>query len=60
MPDSPCTAICTLDQNDVCLGCHRTAQEIAAWATLTDDQKQAVLNQIKEREHDQQLLARRP
>jgi predicted Fe-S protein YdhL (DUF1289 family) len=31
---SPCNQVCTLDGRDVCLGCGRTIEEIAAWATL--------------------------
>ena len=33
---SPCTGVCTLGEDGLCLGCHRTGDEIAAWATLGD------------------------
>ena len=26
--DSPCVGTCTLDENDVCIGCNRTIEEI--------------------------------
>lgn len=33
---SPCIGICLLDARGLCLGCHRTGQEIAAWSGLDD------------------------
>jgi len=33
---SPCIGICNLDAHGLCEGCHRTANEIAAWSTLSD------------------------
>jgi predicted Fe-S protein YdhL (DUF1289 family) len=47
MPDhavtSPCTSICTLNDEDVCVGCYRTAKEIQDWRYLNNDQRQDVL-----------------
>ncbi len=40
---SPCTQVCTLDTHDICLGCGRTLDEIAAWAAMTDDAKRTVI-----------------
>ncbi|WP_445193683.1 DUF1289 domain-containing protein [Sphingomonas sp. Tas61C01] len=40
---SPCNQVCTLDERDVCLGCGRTIDEIAAWATLPLAARIAVL-----------------
>jgi predicted Fe-S protein YdhL (DUF1289 family) len=34
---TPCIGICTLDAQGLCEGCHRTAGEIAAWASLSDE-----------------------
>lgn len=40
---SPCTQVCTLDAvTGRCLGCLRTIEEIAAWATLDDGARLAV------------------
>lgn len=36
---SPCTGVCTLDQEGHCLGCHRTAAEIARWSQMDDDER---------------------
>jgi|TARA_B100001741_G_C16093116_1_gene387488 predicted Fe-S protein YdhL (DUF1289 family) len=43
--ESPCINICTLVDNgleDVCVGCGRTAEEIEAYPTLTNEQKSDV------------------
>jgi len=42
--------ICALDDNDVCMGCRRTADEIGQWWTMSDDQKRQLLSEIKLRE----------
>ncbi|WP_324307778.1 DUF1289 domain-containing protein [Thermomonas sp.] len=34
---SPCTGVCTLADDGLCRGCHRTGDEIAAWSTMTDE-----------------------
>jgi uncharacterized protein len=48
---SPCTSVCTIDQaSGLCAGCRRTLDEIAAWSTLSDDQKRAVLAELPARE----------
>ena len=46
---SPCISICTLDDADICMGCHRTVDEIIDWAMLDDDEKRAVLERVRER-----------
>ena len=41
---SPCTKVCRLDFNsDLCVGCGRSRAEIAAWTTLSADDKRRVL-----------------
>ena len=34
---SPCIGICTIDDDGLCAGCHRTGDEIAAWSLMNDD-----------------------
>ena len=47
---SPCVGTCTLDQaSRYCIGCLRTVEEIGAWRTLTEDQRVAVIAQLKQR-----------
>ena len=41
---SPCQKVCALDwKTDLCLGCGRSRAEIAAWTTLSADDKRRVL-----------------
>lgn len=44
--ESPCISICRME-NDVCVGCGRTVEEVVEWYNMTDKQKQAVLNRIE-------------
>lgn len=47
---SPCQLICTMDEDKVCIGCYRSSEEIAAWDSFTEDQKQKVIeNTIRRR-----------
>jgi predicted Fe-S protein YdhL (DUF1289 family) len=41
--ESPCIRLCTLDDQDVCLGCFRSMAEICAWSTTSNNQRQQVL-----------------
>lgn len=41
-PDSPCRAVCTTLFDDTCAGCGRTADEVARWVELTEEEKEAV------------------
>lgn len=34
-------------ENEVCVGCGRTVDDIVNWYDMTDKQKQAVLNRIE-------------
>jgi uncharacterized protein len=46
---SPCISICVLDENDICMGCYRSAEEITDWFMSTNEQKQEVLRLARER-----------
>jgi len=50
---SPCISVCKLDACNVCIGCWRTLDEIAAWSALNDRQKAAVLEQCALRQRTQ-------
>jgi hypothetical protein len=42
--ETPCINICLLDDaSGTCLGCGRTLAEIAAWATMTDAERRAIM-----------------
>lgn len=46
---SPCVSVCALDENDVCVGCYRTANEISFWSRYNNDERREVLNLSLER-----------
>ena len=46
---SPCVRNCCLDDEDVCLGCHRTVTEIMAWGMATNPERRAILQRAQER-----------
>ena len=46
---SPCVSICALDEQDVCIGCQRTAAEITHWGRMDNEQRRAVLRLCRER-----------
>jgi len=49
-PASPCTGLCTLDPaTGQCQGCRRTLDEIAAWPSLDDAGKRALLARLRGR-----------
>lgn len=51
---SPCISVCTLDENDLCLGCFRDLSEIANWGHMAVEEKRDVLARIAERQEQQQ------
>ena len=47
---SPCVSVCRMDSaTEVCEGCFRTLDEIAAWSRLDDESKRAVWQMIAQR-----------
>lgn len=40
---SPCVSVCVLNEDDVCVGCYRTGQEISRWGQIDDDAKEEIL-----------------
>ena len=47
--ESPCVAVCTLDANDVCIGCGRTLEEIASYGSVSDSERLAINEKAEER-----------
>ena len=48
--ETPCTKICTLDASGrICIGCRRTVDEIAKWASLTDEQRRRIMKELRRR-----------
>lgn len=48
-PQSPCISVCVLDEDDVCQGCYRTADEITDWFMSSDEQKREILSRCARR-----------
>ena len=40
---SPCNSICALNDEDICVGCFRTALEISAWGRLSSEKQREVV-----------------
>ena len=47
---SPCINICHLDDNDICVGCYRSASEITDWKNLDNESRKQILAKAQERE----------
>lgn len=47
---SPCVSVCALDENDVCIGCHRTGDEILHWTQMSNDERREVMQEVAKRE----------
>ena len=49
--DSPCTKVCTYDEEEeYCIGCYRTKQELQDWWIMTREQKLEILKKLEERQ----------
>lgn len=46
---SPCVSVCALDEDDVCVGCYRTGNEISHWGGMNNDERREVLARSVER-----------
>jgi predicted Fe-S protein YdhL (DUF1289 family) len=47
---SPCMEVCTLDPaGRICIGCLRTAEEIAGWAVFSEARRAQVIQSLPER-----------
>jgi len=44
---TPCIGVCTLNADNICLGCRRTLQEIADWTQLSDAQRQHIMQRLR-------------
>lgn len=46
---SPCISVCALDEDDVCIGCFRSAKEIGEWGRVDNDGKREILKNVARR-----------
>ena len=40
---TPCTGVCTLDEQGLGLGCHRSAAEITRWVQMDDEERRRLM-----------------
>ena len=43
---SPCIEACSLNHEDVCIGCYRTANGLIEWFSAPDERKREILTAI--------------
>ncbi len=46
---TPCTGVCTLNKEKICIGCFRTNTEIAQWRASNDDVRRDIIVRAEER-----------
>ncbi len=55
-PQSPCISVCLLDDQDICQGCFRSADEITDWFMAGAEQKREILRRCRERREAAAIL----
>ena len=53
---SPCVHVRALDEQDICIGCQRTAAEITRWGRMDNAERREVLQSCLERARASGLL----
>jgi predicted Fe-S protein YdhL (DUF1289 family) len=48
-PASPCISVCLLDEQDICVGCYRSANEITDWFMADSESKREILQRARVR-----------
>ncbi len=46
---SPCINVCEVDDTNICSGCYRSLDEIAAWSSLSDTEQSVIVEQANKR-----------
>ncbi|WP_083935237.1 DUF1289 domain-containing protein [Amphritea japonica] len=49
--NSPCTRNCCLNEKEICLGCYRSLEEILAWHTASEAERNKILTICQTRKH---------
>jgi len=47
--ESPCIGTCTLGPGDLCVGCFRSATEIAGWLGYSPEQRREIISVLPDR-----------
>jgi hypothetical protein len=53
---SPCIRNCCLDDDDICVGCFRSIDEIKEWTVVDDHRRGAILENARQRSEAYQRL----
>ncbi|MBS91590.1 MAG: DUF1289 domain-containing protein [Rickettsiales bacterium] len=49
---SPCINVCDMDpKTGLCIGCHRTSDEIAKWKGFNENEKKKILRLLRDRKN---------
>jgi predicted Fe-S protein YdhL (DUF1289 family) len=48
-PESPCVGVCTLGDDELCIGCLRSSDEIGRWTRMTPAEQWAVVLDLPKR-----------
>ncbi len=56
-PLSPCVLICTLDDEDRCLGCGRTLDQISGWAAMSKAEQWDIVDALADWDPDRDYHA---
>lgn len=47
MIETPCMKVCTMDAaSGICIGCGRTLDEIACWASMSEEARKKVIHML--------------
>jgi predicted Fe-S protein YdhL (DUF1289 family) len=46
---TPCIRVCRLNEDDICIGCLRSLEEIGAWPDADTDERMRILDNISKR-----------
>ena len=46
---SPCIEVCSLNNQDICIGCYRPANEIIEWFSAPNERKREILASVDQR-----------
>ncbi len=46
---SPCIDKCKYDQDKLCMGCHRSMNEIVNWLDFSDEKKIEIINRVEKK-----------
>ena len=58
--ESPCIAVCILNEQRICIGCGRTDREIARWLMMNDADALATVEKAKKRLEQLAALKNQP